>query len=204
MLREPVLVAVGHGEAPALDVGAPAGLMGAVGHEGPVTAGRFDGHHVAAVDDGRGEGEQIPAELRAVEAGAGDPVALGRDDLAARKQVAGRVHGPLAGAFVEGRVERIDDVPPVDLRVGAIRRQDAGIELVEERAVLVDAPAVGGYAADLHGDVLGRVDGLQRVRDLVGVLADPVEHLRGLVAHDVAVGGLDDGHRHGHGVRVAQ
>ena len=204
VLRGPVLVAVGHGEALALDVGAPAGLMGVVGHEGPVTAGRFDGHHVAAVDDGRGEGEQAAAELRGVEAGAGDPVALGRDDLAARKQVAGRVHGPLSGVFVEGRVERVFDVPLVDLRVGAIRRQDAGIELVEERAVLVDAPAVGGCAADLHGHVLGRVDGLQRVRDLVGVLADPVEHLRGLVPHDMAVGDLDDGHRHGHGVRVAE
>ena len=83
MLREPVLVAVGHGEALALDVGAPAGLMGVVGHEGPVAVGRFDGDDVAAVDGGRGEGEEVAAELRGVETGAGDPVALGREDLAA-------------------------------------------------------------------------------------------------------------------------
>ena len=204
VLGEPVLDTVGYLGALALQVGAPAGLMGAVGDEGPVAAGRFDGHHVAAVDDGRGEREQIPAELRAVEAGSGDPVALGRDDLAAGKQVAGRVHGPLAGVLVVFRVQRVHDLPLVDLRVGAVGRQDAGIELVEERAVEIHRLAVDAFTADLDGHVLGRVDGLQRVRDLVGVLADPVEHLRGLVAHDVAVGDLDDGHRHEHGVRVAQ
>ena len=83
VLRELILVAVGHGEALALDVGAPAGLMGVVGHEGPVAVGRFDGDDVAAVDGGRGEGEEVAAELRAVETGAGDPVALGREGLAA-------------------------------------------------------------------------------------------------------------------------
>ena len=205
MLRELVLVTVGDCEACGLDVRAPSGLMLVVrGHEGAVRFGRAYGHDVASVHAGRGEREQVAAEPRAVEAAAGDLLALGGDDLAVPVQVAARVHDPLAREFVERRVERVLDVPLVHLRVGAVGRQDAGVELVQERAALVDAPAVDGFASDLHGHVLGRVDGLQRVRDLVGVLADLVEHLRGLVPHDVAVGDLDDGHRHGHGVRVAE
>ena len=191
---EPVFDAVGDLQALALDVRAPAGLMLVVrGHEGTVRFGRFDGDHAVGV--GRG-GKQVAAELRAVEAAAGELVALRSDHLAVPVQVAARVHGPLARVLVVLGVQRVDDPPLVDLRVGAAGRDDGAVELVEERAILVHAPAVDAFAADLDGHVLGGVDFLERVGHLVGFPGQVVGDLDGLVPHRVAVLDLDDLVRH--------
>ena len=171
------------------------------GHEGTVRFGRLDGD--LAVGVGRG-GEQFAAELRAVEAVAGELVALGGEHLAVPVQVAGRVHGPLARVLVELGVQRVHDLPLVDLRVGAVGRDDGAVELVEEGAVLVHASAVDAFAADLDGHILGRVDWLERVGYLVGLTAQIVGDLDGLVLHDLAVLDLGDLVRQDHLVFLAE
>ena len=201
-LGELVLDAFGHLQALALDVRAPAVLMRIVrGHERAVRLGRLDGDLAVLV--GRG-GEQFAAELRAVEAVAGELVALGGEHLAVPVQVAGRVHGPLARVLVELGVQRIHDLPLADLRVGAVGRDDGAVELVEEGAVLVHASAVDAFAADLDGHVLGRVDGLERVGHLVGLHGRVVGDLDGLVPDRVPILDLDDLVRHDDLVGLAE
>ena len=101
-------------------------------------------------------------------------------------------------------VELVDDLPLADLRVGAVGRDDGRFEAVQELAVEVHALAVDGVAADLDGHVLLRVDGLELVADLVGLLLVVVGDLDGGVAHAVAVLDLDDGVREDHLVLLAE
>ena len=200
---EHILVAVGDHDALDLDVGAPALFVrGVRGHQAAVQFGGLDGH----LAGGRIQlgGEHVAAQLRAVEAAAGDHRALGGDDLAVTVQVAARVHGPLARQHVDRRIQLVVDAPLRDLGVGAIGRQDARIQLVEERAIQVDALAVRRIAADLDRDVFRRVDRLQRVADRVGLLADVVDDLGRRVLDHVPVVDLDDLVRHDHLVGVAE
>ena len=193
---------VGHGDALALEVEHPAGLVLVVGaHQVEVGLGRV-GRDLAVVVGVHGE--QVAAELRGVEAAARDLLAPGREHLAVPVQITRGVDGPVAQVLVVLGGQLVRAAPVRDGLVGAVRGQDAGIQSVEERVVQIHALAVDAVAADLHGHVLGRVDLLQRVGDGVGLVAPVVRDLRGGVLHRVAVLDLGDGHRHDHLVGVAQ
>ena len=201
-LGEPVGHGTAHGDALALDERGPRLLMLGVGrHESKHQLRGAHSDHAVLVG---GELEEFSAETAGVEVGAGDAFAPLGQGLAVLDEVAGGVDGPLTGELVVPGVERVADGPVGDLRIGAVGRQRGAVEPVEEQAVEIDALAIHALPVHLDHDILGRVDRLQGVGNLVGVLAHVVDQLGGRVRDHVIVGDLDDGHRQRDLIRGAQ